>query len=798
MLFALASDLRHAFRTLLQQPGFVLVAVLTLALGIGASSAVFSVIQGTLLKPLPYAQPERLVRIWETTPEGGRFSASDPNYLDFAARNRSFEQLEAMRDVSYTLLGSGEPARLDGLAVTGGFFRALGVRPQLGAGFPGNASGEQPAPTVILSHGLWQARFGGQPAALGSELMLEGTVHRVVGVMGADFDFLGAEFWVPYRADPGADRDDHWLAMIGRLREGSSLEQARDDLQAIAAEVGAEHPGVAGWGVELLGFSRWLVGDGFRHTVQLLFAAVGALLLMACVNLANLLFVRNQRRRAEIGLRAALGAGRLQLARLMLAEVALLVGIGVLLALPLAHGALLLLKQFASASVPRLHEVAISTEVFGFAVLLGAVTGVLVSLLPVLQAQRVQPMHSMRAGERDGVPPAQRRLGDLLVVSQVALAMLLLVGAGLLISSFFALRGSDPGFAPEQLLTVELQLGDRYAEPWQKVVFFNELQLRLRALPGVAAVGASNTLPFTGGSFMNDVTPLDRVADAGAGGLLQAHWRAVTPAFFEALSLPLLRGRVFDSSDAWDGPRWVVLSRTLAERLWPDQDPIGRELYWGGTTGRTRIVAGVVGDYQDVSLGAAPEPVLFLPYNQLPWPRMTLLIRSRGEPASLIAAVRREIHAADPSLPLAALRPLDSQLADAVAVPRLRSGLMAGFALSALLLAAIGIYGVMAANVAQRRRELGLRVALGARPQRLVSMLLSRGVRLAACGIALGLFGSWATARLLQGLLHGVSALDPLVLTLGLLLLGLTTLLASYLPARRALRLDPMLVLRHD
>ncbi|MCK7593535.1 ABC transporter permease [Pseudomarimonas salicorniae] len=798
MIATLARDLRHALRSLLQQPGFVLVAVLTLALGIGANTAVYSVIHAALITPLPYAEPERLVRIWETTPEGGRFSTSDPNYLDFAARNRSFESLAAVRDVSYTLLDAGDPVRLEGHAVSANFFRTLGVAPRLGSGFPDDATSE-PAAVVVLGHAVWSRHFGADPGVIGREVRLEGRSHRVVGVMGPEFEFAGAGFWVPWRADPASDRGDHWLAMVGRLRDGVSLEQASEDLSLIAAALGNEHPASnAGWGVELLGFPRWLVGDSFRQTVQLLFAAVGSLLLMACVNLANLLFVRNQRRRAEIGLRAALGAGRGQLARLMLAEITWLVLAGVLLALPVAHGLIQLLKRLAPAGVPRLDGVQLAPDVFGFCVALGVLTGILLALLPVWQAQRVQPLESLRGGERGGVPAAQRRLGDALVVGQVALAMVLLVGAGLLISSFMQLRASDPGFRPGTLLSVELQLGDRYAEPWQKVIFFDTLQQRLRALPGVVAVGATTTLPFSGGSFMNTVTPVERAAEVRGSGLMQAHWRAVTPELFETLSLPLLRGRTFDASDRWDGPRWVVVSRSLAEQAWPGEDPVGREIYWGDVGGRTRIVAGVVGDYQDVNLGAEPEPVLFLPYNQLPWPKMALLIETRGEPGALIESVRGEIQALDPTLPLGSLRPLRHQVADAVAEPRLRSSLMGAFAAVALLLAAIGIYGVMAANVTQRRRELGLRVALGARPDSLVALLLSRGMRLAALGIALGLVGSWALTRLIDGLLYATSPLDPLTLSAGLGLLLATVLLASYLPARRALGLDPMLALRHD
>jgi putative ABC transport system permease protein len=790
-------DLRHAFRTLLQQPGFLLVAVLTLALGIGANTAVFSVIHAAMIKPLPYTDPGRLVRIWETTPEGVRFSVSEPNYLDFVERSRSFEHLAAVRDVSYTLLGSGEPMRLDGHAVTTNFLLTLGVAPMIGPGF-GDAAADAEHASVVLGHALWRQRFAGDPSIIGQTVVLEGRAHVVAGVMPADFEFLGATFWVPLHPSAAADRGDHWLALIARLRDGRTIRQAQDELSTIADSLGQVYATNADWGVDLLDFPHWLIDDSFRQTVQLLLAAVAALLLMACVNLANLLFVRNQRRAGEIGIRAALGARRSQLARLVLLEVLLLVALGLLLALPVAQGTIALLQQSAADSIPRINEVRLDAGVLAFGAGLALVTAILLALLPVWQAQRVDPSDSMREGGRAGLSRAQRRIGDGLVIAQVALALILLVGAGLLVSSFFQLRGSDPGFDPEQLLAVELQLGERYAKPWERVVFFNQLQERLHAMPQVAAAGLSTTLPFTGGSFMNGVTPVDQAGDAPSSALLRAHWRAVTPTFFSAMSLPLLQGRLFTASDTWDGPGIVVLSRTLAERLWPGEDAIGKELYWGEVGGEPRIVVGVVGDLQDVNVGGSYEPLMFLPYNQLAWPRMTLLIRSKGDPQAISAVVREQIRALDPTLPIPVLRPLREQMSDAVSIPRMRTSLSSAFAVVAMLLAAIGIYGVMAANLVQRQRELGLRLALGAQPQSLVALLLSKGARLAACGMALGLLGSWALTRLLSSLLYGVTPLDPLSVVAGVALLAITVLLASYLPASRAARLDPMLALRQS
>lgn len=799
MTAALLSDLRLAVRTLLQRPGFALVVVLTLALGIGGNAAMFGILSATVLQPLPFAQPDRLVRIWETEPGGGGFSASEPNFLDFREQNHSFESLAAYKDVSFALLGGDRPIRVDGLAASRDFFDVLGVRPAIGREFvadedrPGAA-----ADVVVLSHLLWQQQFGGDRSLVGQSIELDGRAHTVIGVMPAGFEYLDAELWTPLGADPASDRDDHWLDMIGRLRPGVSIEQADADLSEISRRIGSEHPVVASWGVRLVDFPHWLVGDAFRLTAWLLFAAVGLLLLMACANLANLLLARAATRQGELGVRAALGAGRVRLARLMMVEVMLLVGVGVLAGLAVAHGAIVLLQATGTSAIPRLDEVRIDGAVLAFSVGLGLLTGLLFGLLPVLRATRIDLNRTLRNNGRSGVSAAQQRLGDGLVVGQVALALVLMVGAGLLIRSLLELRGSDPGFNPQPLLAVELQLGDRHAEPWQKVVFMSQLSATLDAIPGVAASGASITYPFSGGSFVNDVTPADRAAEAGPSGLLQARWRAVTPGFFDAVGLPLLQGRLFDGTDRWDGPRWVVISRTLAERLWPGQDASGRELYWGGVDGKPRIVAGVVGDYQDVQHGAEPEPVMFLPYNQLPWPKMTLLVRTHGEPTEVAAQVHAAIRAADPTLPVPTVKPLQQQLAQSMAGPRLRTALLAAFAAVALLLAAVGIYGVMAANVAQRRREVGLRIALGARPRTIAAMLLSRGARLALLGTALGLLGAWAVTRLLQGLLYQTAALDPAALLGGTALLATVVLAASYLPARRAARVDPMVVLRYE
>lgn len=793
-------DMRYAARQIVKQPGFAFVAVLTLALGIGANTAIFSIINTTVLEPLPYADAERLVRVRETTPRGHNFSASEPNYLDFRDRSRGLAQLAALKDHTASLTGAGEPVRLDGLAVTHDFFSVLGATPALGRSFL--AEEDRPGgdnAVVMLSHRLWQQRFDGDPRILGRDIILEGRAHTVVGVMPADFRFLEADFWLPLAPDPRSDRGDHWLAMIGKLAPGVPMAQAEAELKEIAARIGKEHPHLADWSVRMETLSDWLVGPQFRLTAWLLFGAVGFLLLIACVNLANLLFARTHQRQAEIGIRAALGAGRLRLVRQLLTEILLLCLLGAAVGLVLAHWGLGALQIFDPGGIPRLDEIRIDDRVLGFTLALTLVTSLVFGLVPALRASRVDFNETLKQGGRSGFSRGHARLRDTLVIGQIALAMLLLVGAGLLIRSFTQLLDTDPGFEPKHVLAVQLQLGDdKYPEPWQKVVFFSSLAERLEGLPGVVSAGATSNIPLSGGGFMNDVTPVELAAQTGPGGYMQVAWRTVTPGFFETLGIPLLQGRLFTEADPWNGPRLVVITETMAQRLWPDERAVGREFYWGGTDGTPMIVAGVVGDYQDVAIGDASPGVMFIPYNQLPWPGMTLAIKTAGEVAGVADAVRNEIRRMDATFPVPQIRPLEQQVSASVAAPRFRTQLLTAFALIALLLAAVGIYGVMAFNVSQRTREVGLRLALGARPEKIAGTFLLDGARLSLLGAALGLLGTWALTRFLEGLLYATAPLDTSALVAATLLLGGVALAASHLPARRAARVDPMMALREE
>lgn len=792
-------DLRYAFRQLRRSPGFTTMALLTLVVGVGATSAIFSVADAVVLSPLPHPEPDRLVRIQEATPRGDPFSVADANYLDFRERNRTFSEMAAYREASVALTGDGQPERLAGLAAAHTIFELIGATPALGRTY--TAAEDAPGGSTdvaVLSHSLWQRRFGADPTVVGRTLMLDGRRHTVLGVMRPDLDFAGAEIWLPLAADPHGDRTDHWLRVIGRLRPGATLDEAHADLAAIATGIGERHPEIAGWGVRLSRYSDAVVPAEFRQTVFVLLAAVGFLLLMGCANLASLLFARANARQTELGIRAALGAGRGRLARQLLTESLVLALIGGSLGLFPAVWAIDLLKLLEPASVPRLAEIGIGARTVAFTFGIAIAASIAFGLAPALRGSNVN-VRALNGGARSGSSRGHRRVRDALVVSQFAIALVLLVGAGLMIRSLAGLLAIDPGFSAEHVVSVPLQLPEaEYAEPWRRGVFYEEVTALLEDLPGVTAVGATVVDPFGGWNLMNDVTPESRAAEVGSAGYLQAAWRSVTPGFFAAMGTPLLRGRLFSESDPYDGPALVVVTETLADRLWPGEDPIGQRLYWGGVDGTPRTVIGVVGDYRDVRLDAEPAPVMFLPHSQLPLPGMTLLVRSSAPAPALAASIRERIWSVDPNLPVPTVRPLEESLSGAVAGPRLRAILLGAFAVAALLLAAVGIYGVAAFNVTQRTREIGVRVALGAAPGNVRALILGHGAGLVATGIGIGLVGAWLLSRYLESLLYQVDATDPATFLAVTAVLAGVALLAAWVPARRALRVDPMVAIRAD
>lgn len=803
-------DARHAIRALRRSPGFTAVAVLTLALGIGATTTIFSVVDTVVLRPLPFRDPSTLVRVWDSNPHGGDFSTSDATYLDLRERNRSFVEMAAFSDTKRSLVLTGgcaqpsadcEPQRLQSAAVTSSLFPLLGIAPALGRTFTtmeDRQGGD--GRVVVIGHDLWKHRFASDPHLLGRNVALDGHSYTVVGIMPAGFTFPSpAELWVPLVIDRSRDRDEHDLTVIGRLGPGVTLDRASDDLRRVAGELGAEHPRTnAGWSARVASFSDWMIGPQLERAVYVLFGAVGFLLLMACANIANLLIARGIARETEVAIRAALGASRSRLARQFLTESILLALIGAAVGLGIASWATALVRTLGPADIPRLREVGMDAHVLGFTLLLALATSVIFGLAPAVQISRVELQATLRQGARGTTSGGRTRIRNVLVVVQVALAMILLAGAGLMFGSFLRLQSVPVGFDASNVLTVPLQLPEERYTDERRRAFFENVRARVASIPGVEYVGATSTDPLRQWGFSNDVTPEDRAAESPAGGFMQAGWRSVTPGFFRAMGIPLLQGRVLTDADGANGVQPVVITRGMARQLWGGDDPIGKRLFWGGIDGTPHTVVGVVGDIRDVQLDAAPAPIMFLPYGEVPVSGMTLVVRTAGHPASVAGALRREIRAEDRELPLPKVSSLSENRSAAVAEPRLRMLLLGGFAAAALLLATVGIYGVMAFTVAQRTREIGVRIALGAHARRVFALVLRQGMVLAGIGVAVGIAGALALTRFLQSLLFGISATDPVILIAVALLLGVVTLTGAYLPARRAARIDPIVALREE
>lgn len=791
----LRQDLGYALRQMRKAPVFTLIAVLTLALGIGATTAIFSILDAVVLRPLPFPEPDRLVHLWETNPQTDSFSVSELNYLDWRKGNRSFTDMAAYRYASLSLVGDGEPVRLDGLAVTASFFPLLDARPFLGRTFLPEE--DRPGGTthvVVLSHALWKSRFGGDPGVVGRRLRLEGNLFTVVGVMPAGFDFpSGALLWIPLVPGTNQNRADKWLDVLARLKPGVSLEQASSDLDALTLRLAEQYPDTnRTWGGRMVTFPEWIVGPQITRALLVLFGAVGLLLLMACVNVSNLLLARATVRGREMGLRSALGAGRARLIRQLLTESVLLAGCGALAGLGVAHGAVRLLRAFGPQGVPRLGEVSLDGRVLAFTVATALLTGLLFGLAPALQASRTDLYALLQQGSRAALA-AGRRLRDGLVVGELAMAMMLLIGAGLTIGSFLRLQRVDTGFDPEGVLTVQVELPSTEYPPERRNIFYSEVLTRIAGLPGVRAAGATNTAPF--GSFDPHINfAVQGRAPQGPGDFNSAAWRSVTPGFFRAMGIPLRRGRLLTEADRAETPGVIVISQTMADSIWPGEDPIGRRILWGGdSNGFPLTIVGVAGDVRDMGIAEVPESVIYLPSQQVAWPQMTLMIKTSGASAGLAAAIRREIRAVDGNLPIPEVRPLQQSLSSAVAEPRFRMFLFGAFAAAALVLAIVGVYGVMAFAVAQRTREIGVRLALGARPWSVVGLVLRRGLLLTLIGIGLGWAGALGLTRFLASLLYGTAPTDAVTFSAVALLLAAIATAAGYVPARRAAAIDPRL-----
>ncbi|MGH9832731.1 MAG: ABC transporter permease [Blastocatellia bacterium] len=801
-------DLRFGARTLLKNPGFTAIAIITLSLGIGANTAIFSVANAALLRPLPYQNPDELVMVWETAPKLG-FPHNDvapANFIDWRDQNQVFAHIAAFGAASLSLTGRGEPERIEGERVSASLFPLLGVAPALGRVFTEQEDHAEAQRVIVLSHGLWQRRFGGDPGIVGQSLTLDNRPYTVVGVMPAHFRFPGREqeFWTPmaFAPEEAAGRGDHYLSVVARLKPGVSRQQAQAEMEAIAARLQQQYPRTnTDQGVALVPLREEFAG-AIRKPLLILLGVVGFVLLIACANVTNLLLARATSRQKELTIRAALGASRLRLIRQLLTESILLALSGGAVGALLAIWGVDLLETLTPENLAQARGVVVDGRVLAFSAIISLLTGVVFGLAPALQVSRLNLTEALKEGGRSGVGSVGgSRLRGALVVGEIALSLVLLTGAGLMIKSFYRLTSVDPGFQPDKTLTMRMQLsGEKYGNPVKRRAFYDQMLQQVQSLPGVQQAGVITQLPLTtqGLSFSFS---LEGQPPMPSANLPQAAFRVISQDYFRAMGIPLLGGRSFTPQDTADAQAVIVINRTMAERFWSGQEALGKRFKIGSSDSQNpwMVVVGVVGDVRQSSLDQALKPEMYVSHLQdrrfFAIPR-DLVVRTVSDPLAMAATVRAEIWKLDKDLPLFRVRTMEQILSASVAGQRFNMLLLAVFAALAMLLAAVGIYGLMSYATAQRTREIGVRLALGARASDVLRLVMKQGLILTISGVAVGLAGAFALTRVMTGLLFGVSATDPVTFTLIAALLTLVALVACWIPARRATKVDPMIALR--
>ncbi|HEX8148930.1 MAG TPA: ABC transporter permease [Pyrinomonadaceae bacterium] len=806
-------DVKFGARTLLKNRGFTLVAVLTLALGIGANTAIFSVVEAVLLRALPYDNAERVVMLWENNRIRNRpHNVVNPgNLMDWRDQAGSFEEVAAFVDQRYNLTGTGEPEEVAAQAATPNLFRLLGVRPALGRTLVAGDEVEGGANVVVIGHGLWQRRFGGAPDVVGKTVTLNGGAATVVGVMPPDFKWFvkenslsgkPAELWVPLglTEQQRTARRGRYLSAAALLKPGVSVEQARGELDTIAARLEAQYPEVdKGWGASVVPLREQLAGE-VRPALLVLLGAVGFVLLIACVNVANLQMARAAGRRKEMALRAALGAGRLRLVRQLLTESLLLAAAGGALGLLLAHWCVGALVALGPQNLIGAGQAGVNPSVLLFTLGASLLTGLAFGVMPAVETSRLNLSESLKESSRGDVGVGRAgRVRGALVVAEVGLALVLLVGAGLMVRSFVRLQAVNPGFDASNLLTMRLMLPQtKYPEDGRKVEFFRRVTERLGSLPGVRSASAVSALPFADIGSATSFTVEGR-PPLPPGERQGTDVRVADENYFRTMNIPVVSGRTFTGQEAVEDRKVAVVNEAMARKYFAGEDPIGKRILvnMSSTPAPTEII-GVVGDARYDKLDGELRPMVYWTPPQLTYPSMWLVVRTNGDPASLGPSAVREIQAVDREQPVSDVRTMEGWLSESTARARFGTLLLGAFACAALALAAVGLYGVLSYSVTQRRNEIGVRMALGAQARDVLRLVVGQGMRLVLVGVVLGLAGALALTRVMSGLLYDVAATDPPTFAVNALLLVVVSLAACYIPARRATRVDPSTALRRE
>ena len=818
---ALWQDVRYGLRLLAKNPGFSALVIFTLALGIGANTAIFSVVNAVLLRPLPFEEPDRLVQIWHTPPQASfpgitTFAVSPANFLDWRARSQAFEGMSAYGFGQYTLTGTGHPEAVRMVAVTSGFFSILRAQPLLGRAFLAEEDSPGRDHEVVLSYNLWRSRFGADRDIVGKNIALNEHAFTVIGVMGPNFEFpistdptYSPQMWKPlgWTDQDRAIRDNHNYAVVARLKTGVTLQQARAELDSVSNQLAQQYPGDdKGWGATAIRLREDLVGD-VRPALLILLGAVALVLLIACANVANLLLAKAMSRRKEIAIRVAMGASRPRLLQQGISETVLMALAGGALGLLFAHYGVMLIVRFLAQRLPRSTEIGLDGWVFTFALGISLLTGIAVGLVSSLRFAKNDVSESLKQGlGRTSSDSGGTRTRNILVVSEVALSLMLLIGAGLLIRSLSVLRHVNPGFDASRLLTLEVAIpSTKFSEPMQQVRYFDRVLDQVRGLPGVQSAGVIDSLPLSGGSHQPvsvEGRPVVPMADQP-----EVDVRLISPGYISAMHIALLSGRDIDQSDVQGRPGAVLISQSFAKLFWPNENPIGKHLTLYFFRDLPRVVVGVVADVKlDALNETRPTPALYTPLAQVApttggtWRSfgLNLAVRTNVDPLNVASMVTNSIREVDAEVPLLNIQTMEESVSASLSPQRFTMLLLVAFAGTALLLAAAGIYGVMAYMVTRRTQEIGVRMALGAAASDVLRLVIGQGMWTTAIGVAIGIGGAFALTRSMQSLLFGVSTTDPMTLGAVVLLLAAVSVFACWVPARRATKVDPLVALRYE